>query len=112
MAVNLYVLLSTGEAYVAVMEFPVRRTLPTCLSLRSAALDIDIDDEIRSCWEFGSFHYYLGTRLNKFAEIKYFTTKVFSLNLTHAGIAGDGDSTKLKGGPLQTVKKCTQETWF
>ena len=62
MAVNLHVLLSTGEVYVAVMEFPVRRTLRTCLSLRSAALDIDIDDEIRSCWEFGSFHYYLGTR--------------------------------------------------
>ena len=49
MALNLNVLLSTGESYVAVMEFPVRRTLPTCLSLKPAAVDIDIDDKIRSC---------------------------------------------------------------
>ena len=61
MALNRHVLFSTGEAYVAVMALPVRRTLPTCLFLRSTALDTDIDDEIRSCWDSGSFHYYLGT---------------------------------------------------
>ena len=46
MDLNFHVLLSTGEAYVAMMEFPVRHTFPTCLSLKSAGLDID--DEIRS----------------------------------------------------------------
>ena len=59
MVLSFHALLSSEEAFVAVKEFRLGCALSSCLSSRAAALRLDLTDDIRTCWSFGSYHFYL-----------------------------------------------------